>query len=155
MRGQRRGAEGAALVAGDAGLDHDAAMRTEQAGAAKDCCGRARRSSAHSAEGRLPAAVWVEVWPAFCAARSTWLMKLFCLGARVERMRPGRTRKSRSPSLIAASLEGPHTGMVPDKALKTPRNSLGAARAPTDWHAKSHAQAMAYGEKACRFYLAL
>src|SRR3546814_8239980 len=41
------------------------------------------------------------VWPARLAARSTWLMKLLALGARVLRMRPGRTRKSLSPSLMA------------------------------------------------------
>ena len=95
-----------------------------------------------------------EIWPARLAARSTWLMKLLGLGVRVERMRPGLMRKSLSPSLIT----GPEEAMgasVPKRALKSLAKAPGAARAPTDRHAKSHAKAMACGSLASRFYLAV
>jgi hypothetical protein len=69
-------------------------------------------------------------------------------------MRPGLMRKSLSPSLIT----GPEEAMgasVPKRALKSLAKAPGAARAPTDRHAKSHAKAMACGSVASRFYLAV
>jgi hypothetical protein len=75
----------------------------------------------------LPGADWLDVWPALLAARSTWLMKLFGFGARVLRMRPGRTRKSLSPSLIVG-LWRAILRTVPEIPLKSLVKSLGAAR---------------------------
>ena len=100
------------------------------------------------------AAVPLGTWPARLAARSTWLMKLLGLGARVEPMRPGLMRKSLSPSLMAG-LRRAFGAPVPKRELKSLAKAPAAARVPTDRHAKSHAKAMACGCVASRFYLAV
>jgi hypothetical protein len=81
-------------------------------------------------------------------------MKLFGFGARVERMRPGRMRKSLSPSLMAR-LQRAFERTVPKTSLKLLAKVQGAAPPPTDRHAKSHAKAMACASVASRFYLAV
>jgi hypothetical protein len=48
--------------------------------------------------------------PAFRAAFKTWATKLFGLGGFVERVRPGRTRNSFSPLLIARRREDGQRG---------------------------------------------
>ena len=100
----------------DPRLHHDAAGGREQAVAAEREPARARKSIA---QGRCACRRRIAraVWPAFFAARSTWLTKLLDLPARVLRMRPGRTRKS-SPVPLIADCRGVDSSDSAEKSIE-------------------------------------
>src|SRR3546814_13322868 len=54
------------------------------------------------------------LWPARLAARSTWLMKLLALGARVLRIRPGRNRNSLPTSARTSVVSSKKLSIVVD-----------------------------------------